>query len=689
MRNLPLRLFSGLVTTGGALALLLTVSGLPSQAQTATINTLASTNFGSYTAIYGVTEGTDGNFYGQAFDNTYIFRVTPAGSLSTLSGQLAANCGLQTVGNLILAGDGNFYGTTRIQGTGGGGVLFQYNISSKTCAPIYSFNPTTDGYYPSGGLTYGSDGNFYGILSQSPEDASGSGAIFQVTPAGKFSIVYNFQNGADGGNPVGYLIEATDGNFYGATTTGGSGANTGTIYRLTPGATFPWVLATQYNLGSLTGTNPSGQIVEGPDGNLYGALQSGAANNFGSVWQLDLQDDYSDFYDFTSANRAETLVVGGDGSLYGATTYGDGANNSQGEFFKLTTAGVYTTLADFSTSSANLEEPIGQIIQGSDGDFYGTAQTGGAHNAGGVWQGVVSPAVKAPISVTLSASAVGAGKPVTVTWKVFNATSNTYRNCFAYTQTGGGDFTGKLSGTQSGATLSGTASVTPTQDGTFTYSVVCGGTEVGISPTLTVTGVQAAPTKTVLTLSPNPVPVGTNAKLTATVTKTSGSGTPTGTVTFNVLGLSQALATVSLNGSGVGTYTASTTGLPTGNFYVYATYNGDAGDATSTSAEVVAQVRYASTATLTASPNPVVEGANITLTATVTSKTGTPTGSVAFTDPAGTIATVKLNGSGVATLTASTAGIPPGTYPVTAKYLGDSTHAAVNSTALNVTVSAK
>jgi uncharacterized repeat protein (TIGR03803 family) len=186
---------------------------------------------------------------------------------------VATNCGIFTIGNLILAGDGNFYGTTRESGANGGGVLFQYNIASKTCVPIYSFNTSTDGYYPAGALTYGSDGNFYGILSDSPENAAGYGVVYQVTPAGKFSIVYNFQNGSDGGNPIGYLLEATDGNFYGATNTGGSGANTGTIYKLTPGATFPWVITTEYNLGSLTGTTPSGQLVEGPDGNISSFLR--------------------------------------------------------------------------------------------------------------------------------------------------------------------------------------------------------------------------------------------------------------------------------------------------------------------------------------------------------------------------------------------------------------------------------
>jgi uncharacterized repeat protein (TIGR03803 family) len=590
---------------------------------------------------------------------------------------------------LILAGDGNFYGTTRESGANSGGVLFQYNIASKTCVPIYSFNTSTDGYYPAGALTYGSDGNFYGILSNSPENAAGYGVVYQVTPTGKFSIVYNFQNGSDGGNPMGYLLEATDGNFYGATSTGGSGASTGTVYKLTPGATFPWVITTEYNLGSLTGTTPSGQLVEGPDGNIYGLLQEGGANSAGSVYQLDLQGDYSDFFDFTDTNRVATLVVGGDGNLYGDSTYGQTGNNEYGLLFKLTTSAVYTELGDFSTNTANLEEPIGQIIQGTDGDFYGTAQLGGAHADGGIWQAVISPAVKAPISVTLSANSVGAGKAVTITWKVLNATSNTYRNCYAYTQTGGGNFAGKLSGTQSGATLSGTASVTPTQDGTFTYSVVCAGTEIGISPTLTVTGVESSPTKTVLTVQPNPIPIGTNAKLTATVTKTSGSGTPTGTVSFYVLGITEALATENLSGSGVGTYTASTTGLPTGNFYVYAVYNGDSGDTTSTSPQVIAQVRNAATATLIASPTTVVEGSTVTLTATVTSKVGTPTGSVAFNDAAGTITTVKLNGSGVAAFAAPTTGIPPGTYAVTAKYLGDSTHAAVSSTPVDVVVEAK
>ncbi len=92
--------------------------------------------------------------------------------------------------------------------------------------------------------------------------------------------------------------------------------------------------------------------------------------------------------------------------------------------------------------------------------------------------------------------------------------------------------------------------------------------------------------------------------------------------------------------------------------------------------------------TLAPSPSPVQHGQNVTLTATVkkSSGTGSPTGSVKFEFDGNVLATVALNGSGVAAYTIPTSSLPEGTYPLTAVYSGDSTDAASTSPATNVVI---
>jgi uncharacterized repeat protein (TIGR03803 family) len=662
-------------------------AGTLASAQSFTLNDLANPNYGQDTLQYGIMEASDGNFYLSAASNTYVIKITPAGSISVGSGQLSANCGTDTLGTFIEGPDGNLYGFTQ-----SGGGFFKYNFSTHVCSVIYSPVSSTDGYQmPGGPLTLGSDGNFYGVFQYG--GASNYGTAFRLTPSGTFSILYTFTDGNDGGYPVTSLLEASDGNFYGLTTAGG--ANYGVVYKLTPGATVPWVETPIYNLSTNTGYEAIGTLVQADDSNIYGVVSAGAGNNHGSIFQLDLQGDYSDFLDLPLTLNGSTynpytpnsgLRLGSNGDLYGELA--NGGPTSGGGLYEVTLGGTYTGLATFpgSTATNPYYYPGGLFIQATDGDFYGIAQSGGTKSGGAVWQGIRSPAIAAPIQVTLSGTTLKAGGSVTVSWKVLNVVSNTSKQCYAYTQTGGGTFTGKLSGSISGTTMSGTAKVTPSQDGTFTYSVECEGNHAGVSPTLTVTGAVSAPTSTTLAVTPNPANLGQNVSLTSTVVETSGSNTPTGTVTFSVEGL--ALATVTLNSSGVGKYTASTaSGVPVGTYPVVATYNGDSSDNTSTSNAVNVTVKNATTTTLSVSPNPVTQSQNVTLTSTVTQATGkgTPTGTVSFLAGTAVLATANLS-NGTATLTAPTSSYPTGTYPVTARYNGNSSDGVSTSTVVDVTL---
>jgi hypothetical protein len=291
------------------------------------------------------------------------------------------------------------------------------------------------------------------------------------------------------------------------------------------------------------------------------------------------------------------------------------------------------------------------------------------------------------VQLSLSSASVLPGASLTRTYKVLAAYSTTLQQCYLYL-TKGSTVTvlGKLSTTFTAGSASGSGSITaPTASGTYIYGLTCGGTESGFA-TLNV----GYGSNTALTASPNPATVGQSVKLTATVTKSSGSGTPTGSVTFSVG--STTLTTVTLNSSGVASFTASTNGLVPGSYPVVATYSGDSNFIPSVSPATTVKLEAAPTATtLTASPTTVTPPASVTLTATVkrstSGATGTPTGSVTFyADGTDALATVKLNSSGVATITASSNGYPAGKYPITAKYLGDSSDATSTSSAVDVTV---
>jgi hypothetical protein len=184
---------------------------------------------------------------------------------------------------------------------------------------------------------------------------------------------------------------------------------------------------------------------------------------------------------------------------------------------------------------------------------------------------------------------------------------------------------------------------------------------------------------------PNPVEAGAKVTLTATVKKSSGSGTPTGNVAFKYG--SDTLATLALNGSGVATLAAPTTGYPVNTYAITAVYEGDANDTTSTSSPVDVQVTKDTTTTvLTITPTTVTIPGSVTLKATVAASAGaTPTGSVTFKDGSTTLGTVPLSG-GVGSATVSSKGYPAGTYNVTAVYSGDATQATSTSTAVSVTL---
>jgi uncharacterized repeat protein (TIGR03803 family) len=273
-----------------------------------------------------------------------------------------------------------------------------------TVTTLHSFNgPDGDGIY--GALVQGTDGNFYGAASSG--GVSNSGTIFKITPTGVLTTLFEF-NGAsgtdpnDGAAPNGGLVQGRDGAFYGTTIYGGYGVyDDGTVFRITPDG----VLTTLYMFRGYDGANPS-HLILASDGAYYGTSQGDG--NLGNVFKVTPTLKWIDlhgvrvpwtFYPFTVVHNfngsdgafpGAGVIQGSDGNFYGTTEFGQlgpPPSNRNGTVFEMTPAGVTTTLYAFNVplnepDTPNLGPAFKELIQGRDGAFYGTTPSNGAGGSG-------------------------------------------------------------------------------------------------------------------------------------------------------------------------------------------------------------------------------------------------------------------------------------------------------------------
>jgi uncharacterized repeat protein (TIGR03803 family) len=274
---------------------------------------------------------------------------------------------------------------------------------------IFSFPGATDGADPAAGVTRDAAGDLYGATSQS--GLYSHGTVYTVSASGTESVLYNFTGGADGAEPQGAITLDMAGNVYGTTLYGGNGpgcANCityGVVYKVNPAGQESVIYSFQ---GGADGYMPSSGVIRDAAGNLYGTTTEGGASGYGLVYKIDPSGVKTTLYSFTGttdgAYPAGGLVRDAAGNFYG--TAEQGGASGLGVIYKLDTAGQFTVLHSF-TGNPDGGFPTSGLIIDSAGNLYGTVSGGGAYTAGDVYK--LSSAGQLTVLYTFTGHADGYG----------------------------------------------------------------------------------------------------------------------------------------------------------------------------------------------------------------------------------------------------------------------------------------
>jgi uncharacterized repeat protein (TIGR03803 family) len=326
---------------------------------------------------------------------------SPGSSFSNLVTFSGSN-GYNPVASLVQGTDGNFYGTTEYGGTSvncnlnpfgpsGCGTIFKVT-SSGVLTTLHSFD-YTDGAYPQAALVLAIDGNFYGTTSRggittAPQcntgnGVQGCGTIFKITPGGALTTVHQF-DGTDGAGPSAAVTQAASGSFYGTTANGGTSNNCtiyafpgcGTVFKITPEG----VLTSLHSFDAVDGAVVAAGLIRAGNGNYYGTTQNGGVYGlYGTVFQITPAGSLTTLHNFdlTDGDYANGLVQGTSGLLLG--TAAEGGGHGWGTIFRITPEGAFATVHNFNVTDG--ETPRGGLVLATDGNFYGTTAGGGASQA--------------------------------------------------------------------------------------------------------------------------------------------------------------------------------------------------------------------------------------------------------------------------------------------------------------------
>ena len=329
--------------------------------------------------------GNDGNIYGLTSSggagiNGVLFKYDPI--LNNFEKKIDLNYaenGRYIYGGLLESTNGFLYGMTVNGGANDLGVLFSINPVTYKVTKEFDFDGTNNGSRPYGNLIEANNGKLYGMTYQG--GTNNHGVIFEYNPLDKvFNKLVDFNNSTIGGFARGSLMQSSNGKLYGLTTSGGANSS---------GVLFEYEITTntyikKIDFNGTNGSGPNGSLIEASNGKFYGLTSSGGANSRGTLFEYDyatngltvkrsFSSSFNGYY-----NPRGSLIEASDGTLYG-TLYSGGSNSSGGMFKYNLGTNSYTSLYSYSTNGKN---PSSSLMQANNGKFYGVTRSGGNNGLG-------------------------------------------------------------------------------------------------------------------------------------------------------------------------------------------------------------------------------------------------------------------------------------------------------------------
>ena len=380
-------------------------------------------------------QGADGFFYGVAAHggdfsvlppdgSGTVFRMDASGAITTLHTFRGPEGAWPK--SLIQGRDGFFYGTATYGGqpsisnlNPGVGTIFRMDATGVvTVLHVFPYSVGGGSSEP-GPIVQGADGALYGGARGEFGTSAVGGYIYRFNPiTGDFRHLHDFV-GNDGAIPTGPLFQAADGFFYGTTNQGGTW-NAGVIYKVD-------VLGNFVLLHSLSilypgeGSEPKGGVIQASDGFFYGTTELGGYG--GEIFRIDAAGNFTVLHRFDAsfsdgALPMSGLIEGRDGFLYGTASRGGlptTSPNRHGVVYRMDKAGAVSVLHTFTGSDGY--EPWAALVQGADGQLYGSTIVGGALGLGVLFR--IDPASPPPPpavslqSLTLTPTQVAGASPAT------------------------------------------------------------------------------------------------------------------------------------------------------------------------------------------------------------------------------------------------------------------------------------
>ncbi len=372
----------------------------------ATFNVLHSfDNTNGATPTRGVTQGSDGSFYGTTynggqFNRGTVYKLDANSNFSVVHNFADDHTDLPWDGGepdsgITIDANGSLVGATTVSTLDFRARVFKIDINGA-----FRFFGGAFGYhvFPNGQLALGSDSSLYGTADG--DNNFGAGLVYKIEPSGNFSTLHVF-NGCyvcpgreDGKSPREGVTLDINGNLYGTTSDGGSLGTSqgGVVFKIAASGVYSILRSFD---DPTYGTMPSSRVIVASDGSLYGTTLLGGSLDFGVMYKIDPSGVYSVLHNFdnTTGGKPTDIINIKDGSFYGTTTVG--GQFGFGTVFKLDPSGIYSVLHDFDNTGG--AEPNG-ISFGRDGNLYGTTAKGGQFGFGTIFSVDFGPANAAPVA---------------------------------------------------------------------------------------------------------------------------------------------------------------------------------------------------------------------------------------------------------------------------------------------------